>query len=97
MPSPTDGANTARLDTDGKSNAAKPDASGAAGSKAACEDSTWAYLGGKCAAQDKPRKARVRAAASEGKANAALVKLLARALGVAPRDVVLLAGASGRG
>jgi len=41
-------------------------------------------------------KARVRAAASEGKANAALVKLLARALGVAPRDVVLLAGASGR-
>jgi uncharacterized protein (TIGR00251 family) len=41
-------------------------------------------------------KARVRAAASEGEANAALVKLLARALGVAPRDVVLVAGASAR-
>jgi len=61
-PSPTDGANTASLDTDGKSNAAKPDASGAAGSKAACEDSTWAYLDGKCVAQDKPRKLRQRAA-----------------------------------
>ena len=41
-------------------------------------------------------KVRVRAAASEGEANAALVKLLARALGVAPRDVVLVAGASAR-
>ena len=57
-PGPTDGANTARLDTDSKSNAAKPDAS----IKAACEDSTWPYLDGKCVAQDKPRKARLRAA-----------------------------------
>ena len=60
-PTPTDGANAARLDTDGKANAAKPDASGAAASKAACDDSTWAYLDGKCVAQDKPRK-RLRAA-----------------------------------
>jgi len=41
-------------------------------------------------------KARVRAAASEGEANAALVKLLAKALGVAPRAVELTAGASSR-
>jgi len=41
-------------------------------------------------------KARVRAAASEGEANAALVKLIARALGVAARDVTLVAGASAR-
>jgi uncharacterized protein len=41
-------------------------------------------------------KARVRAAASEGEANDALVRLLAKALGVAPRDVVLVAGASAR-
>jgi uncharacterized protein (TIGR00251 family) len=41
-------------------------------------------------------KARVRAPASEGEANAALVKLLAGALGVPPRDVVLVAGASAR-
>ena len=41
-------------------------------------------------------KARVRAAASEGEANAALVRLLARVLGVAPRDVVLTAGATAR-
>jgi hypothetical protein len=61
-PSPTDGANTARPETDGKSNAAKPDASGAAGSKAACDDSTWSYLDGKCVPQDKPRKLRLRAA-----------------------------------
>jgi uncharacterized protein YggU (UPF0235/DUF167 family) len=39
---------------------------------------------------------RVRAAASEGEANAALVKLVAKALGVAPRDVSLVAGASAR-
>jgi uncharacterized protein (TIGR00251 family) len=41
-------------------------------------------------------KVRVRAAASEGQANAALVKLLAHALGVAQRDVHLIAGASAR-
>jgi hypothetical protein len=61
-PSPTDGANTAQPQTDGKSNTAKPDASGAAGSKAACDDSTWSYLDGKCVPQDKPRKQRLRAA-----------------------------------
>jgi uncharacterized protein YggU (UPF0235/DUF167 family) len=41
-------------------------------------------------------KARVRAAASEGEANAALVALVARALGVPPRDVTLVAGATAR-
>ena len=41
-------------------------------------------------------KARVRAAASEGAANAALVKLLARALDVAPRGVSLVAGETAR-
>ncbi len=41
-------------------------------------------------------KARVRAAASEGEANAALVKLIARALGIAQRDVHLVAGATAR-
>jgi uncharacterized protein (TIGR00251 family) len=41
-------------------------------------------------------KVRVRAAASEGEANAALVKLIAKSLGVAPRDVNLVAGASAR-
>jgi uncharacterized protein len=41
-------------------------------------------------------KVRVRAAASEGKANAALVKLLAKALGVPSRDVHLVAGATAR-
>jgi uncharacterized protein len=41
-------------------------------------------------------KARVRAVASEGEANAALVALLARALGVPPRDVTLVAGATAR-
>lgn len=41
-------------------------------------------------------KARVRAAASEGEANAALVALLARSLGVPPRDVTLVAGATAR-
>ena len=60
-PTSADGANTARLDTDGKSNAAKPEATDPAGSKAACDDSTWSYLDGKCVAQDKPRK-RLRAA-----------------------------------
>src|SRR5262245_53790111 len=46
---------------------------------------------GRCVLQ-----ARVRAAASEGEANVALVRLLARALRVAPRDVTLLAGESAR-
>jgi uncharacterized protein len=41
-------------------------------------------------------KARVRAPASDGEANAALVKLLARTLGVPPRDVHLVAGLSAR-
>jgi uncharacterized protein YggU (UPF0235/DUF167 family) len=41
-------------------------------------------------------KARVRAAASEGEANAALIALLARAVAVPPRDVTLLAGATAR-
>ena len=41
-------------------------------------------------------RARVRAAASGGGANAALLELVAKALGVARRDVELLAGASSR-
>ena len=41
-------------------------------------------------------KVRVRVAASAGEANAALVKLLAKVLGVAPRDVALVAGATAR-
>jgi len=41
-------------------------------------------------------KARVRAPASEGEANAALLKLLARTLGVAVRDVSLVGGATAR-
>ena len=41
-------------------------------------------------------KARVRAAPTEGEANDALVKLLARTLGVPPRDVSLMAGATAR-
>ncbi len=41
-------------------------------------------------------KARVRAAPSEGEANAALVRLIARTLGVPPRDVTLTAGATSR-
>jgi uncharacterized protein (TIGR00251 family) len=41
-------------------------------------------------------KVRVRAAASEGEANAALVKIVAKALGVPPRDVILVAGATAR-
>jgi uncharacterized protein (TIGR00251 family) len=41
-------------------------------------------------------KARVRAAPSEGEANAALIRLIAKALGVPPRDVALAAGASAR-
>lgn len=41
-------------------------------------------------------KVRVRAAASEGEANAALIKLLAKSLAIAPRDVTLVAGATSR-
>jgi uncharacterized protein YggU (UPF0235/DUF167 family) len=41
-------------------------------------------------------KARVRAAATEGEANAALMALLARAAGVPPRDVALAGGATAR-
>jgi uncharacterized protein len=41
-------------------------------------------------------KARVRAAPSEGEANDALVRLVAKALGVPARDVTLTAGATSR-
>ena len=41
-------------------------------------------------------KARVRAAPSEGEANDALCRLIAKAMGVPPRDVALVAGASAR-
>lgn len=41
-------------------------------------------------------KARVRAAASEGEANTALVRLIAKTLTVPPRDVALVAGATAR-
>jgi uncharacterized protein YggU (UPF0235/DUF167 family) len=41
-------------------------------------------------------KARVRTAASEGAANAALIRLVAATLGVAPSRVTLTAGASAR-
>jgi hypothetical protein len=41
-------------------------------------------------------KAGVRVPASEGEANAALLRLLARALGVAPRAVTLIAGDTAR-
>ena len=41
-------------------------------------------------------KVRVRAAPSEGEANDALIRLIAKALGVPPRDVALAAGATAR-
>jgi uncharacterized protein (TIGR00251 family) len=41
-------------------------------------------------------KARVRAAPSDGEANAALMRLLAQTLGVAPRDITLGGGATSR-
>jgi uncharacterized protein (TIGR00251 family) len=41
-------------------------------------------------------KARVAAAPTEGEANGALVRLLARRLCVAPRDVILVGGATSR-
>ena len=41
-------------------------------------------------------KARVAAPPSEGEANDALIRLIAKALGVPPRDVALAAGATAR-
>ena len=41
-------------------------------------------------------KARVRAAPTEGEANAALIKLTAHALGIPPRSISLVAGATSR-
>jgi uncharacterized protein (TIGR00251 family) len=41
-------------------------------------------------------KARVRVPASEGEANAALIRLVARAIGVAPRAVTLVSGHTSR-
>lgn len=41
-------------------------------------------------------KARVRAVPEDGKANAALVKLLAKRLGLAVRDITIAAGATAR-
>ena len=41
-------------------------------------------------------RVRVRAAPSDGEANAALIKLVAKTLGVAARDVSLIAGATAR-
>ena len=41
-------------------------------------------------------KVRVRAAPSEGEANDALTRLIAKAMGVPPRDVALIAGATAR-
>jgi uncharacterized protein YggU (UPF0235/DUF167 family) len=41
-------------------------------------------------------KARVRAAPSEGEANDALCRLIAKGTGVPPRDVTLVAGATAR-
>ncbi len=41
-------------------------------------------------------KARVRAAPSEGEANEALGRLIAKAVGVPPRSVTLVAGATAR-
>jgi len=41
-------------------------------------------------------KVRVRASPHEGEANAALVRLIAKTVGVPPRDVALSAGAMGR-
>jgi uncharacterized protein (TIGR00251 family) len=41
-------------------------------------------------------KARVAAPPSEGEANDALVRLIAKALGVPPRDITLAAGATAR-
>ncbi len=40
--------------------------------------------------------ARVRAAPADGEANAALIRLIAKTVGVPPRDVTLVAGATAR-
>jgi uncharacterized protein YggU (UPF0235/DUF167 family) len=40
--------------------------------------------------------ARVRAAPADGEANAALIRLVAKSLGVPRRDVAVVAGATGR-
>jgi uncharacterized protein len=40
--------------------------------------------------------ARVRAAPADGEANAALIRLIAKTVGVPPRDVALVAGAAAR-
>jgi len=40
--------------------------------------------------------ARVRAAPADGEANAALIRLIAKTVGVPPRDVALVAGATAR-
>jgi|SRR6516164_7748681 uncharacterized protein (TIGR00251 family) len=39
---------------------------------------------------------RVRAAPADGEANTALIRLVAKAVGVPPRDVALVSGATGR-
>ena len=39
---------------------------------------------------------RVRAAPADGEANTALIRLIAKAVGVPPRDVALVSGATGR-
>lgn len=41
-------------------------------------------------------KARVRAAPTEGEANVSLIRLIAKALGVPPRDIAVTAGATAR-
>ncbi len=41
-------------------------------------------------------RVRVRAVPAEGEANAALIRLIAKTVGVRSRDVVLVAGATGR-
>ena len=41
-------------------------------------------------------KARVRAAPTEGEANDALIRLIAKTMGVPPRDVALIGGATAR-
>ena len=41
-------------------------------------------------------KVRVSAVPAEGEANAALIQLIAKTMGVPPRDVILVAGTTGR-
>ena len=59
--------------------------------RARCVDGIEQRADGQCVL-----KARVRAAATEGEANAALTALLARAAGVPPRSVALVSGATAR-